>query len=260
MVTFQRFHPSSSQKLRAAAMMTGELRMGAMRESDTESQAADMHRLKNLKKKQNVQNLRNAWWIQHDIIIYINLYQSIDWLSFWWILSLFLSTKKHSKTFRSTTLVGPKTSLNSTTKASRNVAQILSIFVMELFKGWSFQDIGRLSMKAYLTYLQPTSKHLKTSQNPSIYWWYTHYAPIFAGWIPSFCYKNYTKQPRISASRGNITGSFRRADQSSPAGLIQWMLLILGWGRTLFMGCVGNIHNIEIRNGILMNISHEISS
>ena len=50
MVTFQRFHPSSSQKLRAAAMMTGELRMGAMRESDTESQAADMHRLKNLKK------------------------------------------------------------------------------------------------------------------------------------------------------------------------------------------------------------------
>jgi len=29
------------------------------------------------------------------------------------------------------------------------------------------------------------------------------------------------------------------------------MLLILGWGRTFFMGCVGNIHNIEIRNGIL---------
>ena len=41
-------------------MMTGELRMGAMRESDTESQAADMHRTKKLEKK-NVQNLRNAW-------------------------------------------------------------------------------------------------------------------------------------------------------------------------------------------------------
>lgn len=51
MVTFQRFHPSSSQKLRAAAMMTGELRMGAMRESDTESQAADMHRTKKTWKK-----------------------------------------------------------------------------------------------------------------------------------------------------------------------------------------------------------------
>jgi hypothetical protein len=134
MVTFQRFHPSS---VVPEAQGCRHDDRGAANGSDARIRhwVSSCGYAPNKKTwKKNVQNLRNAWWIQHDIIIYINLYQSIDWLSFWWILSLFLSTKKHSKTFRSTTLVGPKTSLNSTTKGSRNVAQILPIFVMEPFK------------------------------------------------------------------------------------------------------------------------------